>query len=485
MGGVTIGNSNNPNELGIDTNRQALVALNQDATKSGYVWVMSASDEGDYTGAPLLLNPETDADYRLRIGQDSKLFDEPWSGAAVNSGLWATNLTTFTVAVATAFLKLNSGGVTTASAVARVNTYETFSIENGAPLYIEVPVQLQAANFGIANTGWEIGWFLATGITTPTDGVYLKMSTVGVLTLTWNVNGVETNSTAIDPTNVALGMAVNNTWKLGLEVDSDQAKLWINDILAATVPRPAAASGASISGALPLTARLFNAASPPATATQLRLGRVTVGRMGWTPTLSPVDQLAFQGMGAYQGQSGGTAGQTANHANSAAPASATLSNTAAGYTTLGGQFQFAAVAGAETDYALFAYQVPVVAAGSWNKGVLVKRVTIDLFNTVVAVATTPTVFQWTIAVGATAVSLATAEAVAARAPRRVEVGVQSFAIGAAVGAQAQRLDLDLSAAPLLCEAGSFIHLILKMPIGTATATEIFRGTATILAQNVP
>jgi len=53
-----------------------------------------------------------------------------------------------------------------------------------------------------------------------------------------------------------------------------------------------------------------------------------------------------QGLGSYQ--SGAT--QTANYAPTSAPASATLSSAAAGYATLGGQFQFLAVAGAETDY---------------------------------------------------------------------------------------------------------------------------------------
>lgn len=53
-----------------------------------------------------------------------------------------------------------------------------------------------------------------------------------------------------------------------------------------------------------------------------------------------------------------TGAQLENHTNSTAPTSATLSNTAAGYTTLGGRFQFAAVAGAATDYALFGFQVP-------------------------------------------------------------------------------------------------------------------------------
>lgn len=71
--------------------------------------------------------------------------------------------------------------------------------------------------------------------------------------------------------------------------------------------------------------------------------------------------MAGMGQSCVNAPDSATAGSTANYANTAAPASATLSNTAAGYTTLGGQFQFAAVAG-ETDYALFAFLVPAGAA---------------------------------------------------------------------------------------------------------------------------
>lgn len=83
-----------------------------------------------------------------------------------------------------------------------------------------------------------------------------------------------------------------------------------------------------------------------------------------------------------------TGAQLENHVNSTAPTSATLSNTAAGYATLGGRFQFAAVAGAATDYALFAIAVPT------GSKFLCEGIHIELYNTVVAVATTPTIFEW-------------------------------------------------------------------------------------------
>jgi hypothetical protein len=81
-----------------------------------------------------------------------------------------------------------------------------------------------------------------------------------------------------------------------------------------------------------------------------------------------------------------------------------------------------------------------------------------------------------IGVGSSAVSLATADSLttAARAPRRLALGSQVFPIGAAIGAQATRIDVNLDA-PLVCEPGCFVHIMLKMPLGTATASQIIRG----------
>jgi hypothetical protein len=160
-----------------------------------------------------------------------------------------------------------------------------------------------------------------------------------------------------------------------------------------------------------------------------------------------------------------TFGQLANYANSAAPASATLSNTAAGYTTLGGQWQFAAVAGAETDYALFAIQIPAPYAFR------VRRVRINMLNTVVAVATTATVMQWGLGFNGSAVSLATG---APYPYMRKAIGVRSFPIGAAVGATVDPVEWEGNEVVM---PGRFFAIILKMPVATATATEIFRGTA--------
>jgi hypothetical protein len=71
-----------------------------------------------------------------------------------------------------------------------------------------------------------------------------------------------------------------------------------------------------------------------------------------------------------------------------------------------------------------------------------------------------------------AVSLATANII------RRQVGCQNFQIGAGVGACATPLDMNFIT-PEVVESGRFVHIVLTIPVGTATATEIFRGQVTV------
>ena len=58
--------------------------------------------------------------------------------------------------------------------------------------------------------------------------------------------------------------------------------------------------------------------------------------------------------------------------------------------------------------------------------------------------------------------------------KRIALGNQVFPIAAAIGAQATRIDVNLDA-PVVVNSGEFVHVILKMPLGTATASQIIRG----------
>lgn len=481
--------------LGIDGNNQAKVTTSGDMAKCGYIANFCRNDQGDYTGATYDRNPEADADYRQRVAVETIFFSETWAGAALNSAKWSSNVTTMAVAVSGGYCKLNSAGIVTASTNARVTSYRTVPIFQPFPLYIDFPIQIVAAAVGLANTTVEFGVNFSNAAAAPTDGVFVRIAPNGEMRLvSVFASGTEVESAAIDYTRQLPGfgtdgvsagalLPANTDRHIVIGITAHDIELWIDDVLVAEVNQPPNLPAFTSALHLPITFRVINGASAPASATQLWVGPVTVSVSGMCNAPSFADYCAMNGQGGYQGQSGGTMGQTCNWTNSAAPAAATLSNTTASYTTKGGKFLFNAIAGAETDYVLFSYTVPAAASGAHNLGMLVKSVVIDTVNIGAAVATTATVLEWFLAVGATADSLATAEGATTKAPRREPIGVQSFKVGDPIGAQPATIRLDLTDAPMYAEPGTRIQIGLRIPVGTATASEQFRGTATILSRH--
>ena len=80
-----------------------------------------------------------------------------------------------------------------------------------------------------------------------------------------------------------------------------------------------------------------------------------------------------------------------------------------------------------------------------------------------------------IAYDGTAVSSATA-----KAARRVPLGCQALPVGLAVSGSVPDLCVDFRQ-PLSVNAGNYLHVILKIPLGTVTASQIVRGVVTINA----
>jgi len=461
----------------VNAYRRLKVALAEVAAEAGFAALLAESDPGDPSNAidRKVVQLDADDDYRLRVGIDTREFIEPFGGAALNSAVWTAPVTTFTVAVANAYAKLNAAVSAAANGVARISTWRTFSVEHAFPLYIEAPLQVVAAQVGILNTTVEFGWGIASGTTAPTDGVAFTINASGEARLIAYYNGTPNQSPVIDLATDSV-LAANKDARVLLVIGTTRAELWIDNRLRAVVARSPALPSLTQASSLPVFARVYNAAVAPASATALWVGGVTVSRGGNTAKHNG-EMAAGSGWGGFQALSGGT--YTANRANSAAPASATLSNTAAGYTTLGGQWQFVAVAGAETDFALFAFLVPAAAAGGINKNFRVTRLRIDATVLGAAIATTATVLQWGIAVGATQVTLATvADTATVKQARRIPVGLQTFVVGDPIGARVEAIDVEFEDG-LFCAPGEYIHIILKVPLGTATASQIFRGTCYI------
>lgn len=456
----------------VDANGNVEVNLPLNKAQAGYAVLVGENHDGVTGAAALRRTAQVSTDNRLRVGIDSPYWQDTFNHAIQDTSKYIHVTSTATLAMTGGYLVFNAGNSLASGAVARVQTYRTFPLNAGSALQVQF-----RARFAIAlqaNNAGELGLGFAATTATPTDGVYFKLTTGGALQGCININGTEQTVNL-----TGLTINPNQVYYFRITVDQERATFWVDDVLYGVLITPTTAPSTSFARALPLLMRLYNNAATTG-AQRIEVADVSVFCRDLNQTRLWATASSGMEQNAAIAPTGATAGQTANYANSAAPTSATLSNTAAGYTALGGQFQFAAVAGAETDYALFGYQVPVPAANAGNKNLVIRGIRIQTVNTGAAVATTATLLQWALGVGSTGVSLATADSATAgtRAPRRIALGFQSFPIGAAIAAQATPIDVNLDA-PVYVAAGTFVHVILKMPIGTATASQVIRGSVMI------
>lgn len=439
----------------------------------GAVRFFSENDPGTKLGTAYLKSPETSTDYRLRVGVDAIWDDDNFNYTSQNFNKHKYTSNTLTVTWASGFMNTNGGNVTTTGTGCQVQTYRHFPLQGAGGTYFETALAFSSAP--VTNWVLDFGGFTPAAASTsaPTDGVYFRANSAGLFGVV-NNNGVETTTSAFDFT-----WTINKVYKFVISASDTEVEFWIDDVLYGEIPRQTGNGSIFYAGSVPWAIRHHHTGTTSGVI-NAKVANYSVSTADLDNNRLWASNKAGQGLMGVVTPSGAAAGITANSANSAAPASATLSNTAAGYATMGGQFLFPATAGAETDYALFAYLNTTPTTSITGRNLVIRGIWIDTWNQVAAVATTPTIMQWYLAVGSTAVSLATTDGAATRLPKRQYLGSQSFLVGAAVGAIANRIVCNLDA-PLVVEPGTYLHIILKMPIGTATATETFRGNVGVNA----
>lgn len=455
----------------VDSNNNLQVNTPIVVEDAGYVSLVAEGDPGtiiDKTVRPL----DPSLDYRLRVGVDNLLWDDVFNHAIFNTSVYQGVTSTMTITVGSGALNLNAGLSVTGSAVARTQSYKTFPVLGTYPLYVDMWAKFSASLPGEVYGEFGLGYAATT--VTPTDGIYFKVNN-GILQGCCNYAGVETNCA------ISLVPNANNVYHFLIAIHNDLVEFWIDDIKYGEITTNSAQGGGSKTSSLPILLRLYNGSGGAGASTKMQVHKINVS-LGDTNAIRPwANVMSGMGLSAVVMPHGTTVGQLANYANSAAPASAALSNTAAGYgpTLLGGQWQFAAVGGAETDYILFAYLVPAGSATITGKTLFITGVRIDTYNTGAASATTATVLQWGLGLGATAITLATADSATAgtRSAKRILLGTQSIPVTTPIGGPAnQPVNFDFTT-PVMAEPGTYVQLLLKMPVGTATASQVIRGTA--------
>lgn len=425
--------------------------------------------------AKLARRIESSDAYRMRVGIDSLEFFDVFAGSAINTGLWYQSTTTMTIAVTGGFCTLNSAGITTTTTAAFISSYRALPFYQDAGLRWDTAMTW-TTSAGTTNVTQE--WGLGIGNTStsaPTDGAFFRITATG------NLIAVLTNNSTEQTLDLGFTLSAATRYEFSIIVDNNQAVYYVNQIALAVITCPNSQSGGTATTEQCIFYRLDNTGAAGA-AVEMNIAYSSATLLDLGAGRLYAHAICGLGGNAIQGQTGQTMGSTAYYANSAAPTTITsLSNTTitSGYSTLGGQFAFQAIATADAnDYIIFAYQVPAATAALPGKTLYITGVRIDTIVTNAAInASTPTALQWGLAVGGTAVSLATTEGAGTKAPRRLALGYQCFSISQAAGTQGVPIYVEFYS-PLAVNQGEYVHIISKTSVGVAYATTavIFRGT---------
>jgi hypothetical protein len=475
--GVQIKSGNNSTGLAnVSATYEIQAVTPQIEENAGFVQVSSEVDAGLVLGSRTVLPMEISDDYRVRAGLDQTLFNMSFEGTVVATHLISQILSVMTTNQQSGYFSINNGNATTSGNHAIFQTRRGFPLYGTYPTYIDL--WIREANFDATNaiSEWGIGY--VTTVNAPTDGVFFRRNSAGVLKAVVNYAGTETEET-IDTTNVPSrsGVGAYDATECNhylVVIHNDIANFWINDVLVASISCPDAQPSLTSSSSQPVFARVYNSGTASA-GRRVEIGFLNVS-LGDQHNNKPWQHaLCGLGQGAYQTQLGTATAQTANWANSAAPASASLSNTAASYATLGGQYQFAATATNETDWALFGYLNPVGTNALPGKTLYVTNIRVSKMLVTGAAAVNATMFFWAVGIGSSAVSLATTDTAVTISPKRIPLGIQNHLASAAVGTAADGFDVSFADAPLVVYPGAYFHIILKQLNGTNTASLVFRG----------
>jgi hypothetical protein len=390
------------------------------------------------------------------------LLTDTFEGTTINPNRWLITATTMAATQASSTgLLFNSGSITTLNTGYMIQSSKKFLKTQRAPLQMK----LRARMVHFANAIMELGYGDATTFNgAVTTGAFWRRSATGTL-----LPVVVFNSSDISAGMEDISSLVNssNHYTFDIFADDEEVTFTCQDtstgllISKQIVKLPMSAPRLLSAGSIGAQIRLYNSGTAPATAAQLILTDITVNQLDCQTNKPWSDTMSCNSRASWENPF--TGAQLPAWANSVEPGNATLSNTTATYgnTVLGGKFQFAAVAGAVTDYILFGFQVPVPA------NLVITGVDIDTWNTGAAVATTPTLLTWSLGFGSTAISLVTTLI-------RVPLGAQSMPVGAAIGQTAGRIVKQFRS-PVFVPSGRFLHLILRMPVATATASQVIAG----------
>jgi len=462
------------NKLETTTERDVLT----NPSNVGAVKFYSENDEGSKTGTPYLLSPETDDDYRLRVASDIIVDNETFNYTAQNTGKHTYATSTLTGTWNTSGFLTNGGNVTTAGGMT-FGTYAEFPMLGSTSMYAEFEGSFSAQagtniiiDFGMFRRG-------AAAVYAPTDGVYFRLNSSGLFGIV-NYNGAETPTAAF-----AFTYTDAKKYQFIISITEREVEFWIDNVLYGSIETPAGQGQPFMSSTLPVSLRHYHA-STAGVALRFNLNdyAISIGGSFLSRTLG---ELGSASLGSYQGLSGGTMGQliagTVTSGTLVKPTAAIPANTSLVANlpnNLGGRIyeQLTGGLAANVDAIFASYTVPAGTVSIQGKRLKVTGIKLSGIVSTVVVGG-PATTEWYIAFGHTADSLATTEAIAAKAPRRVMLPELTTIMTAAQAAGtflSQQMNISLFPEPIYVNPGERIALVGNKTITTAITSGILSYT---------
>jgi hypothetical protein len=460
----------------VNANHELEIAPAALALDAGFVTIAASADEGLGIAGGVKTRREVDIteDYRLRIGQDSILFQEGFPGTALNAQVWAAPVATSTVVVAGGFVTLNNGGSLIAAQGAMLRSYKTLPIFTTFPLFVEMLANITNLTFNNATAEWGANNIGVAPGTPGVDGAFFRLTAAGLSCVLAN-NASEIAEITIAAQKLTDNQVVlTNTNHYLIAINDDMVTYWINDVKYVSIPRPSVGASATHSQQVPLFARQINTSTNTLNPLKLNIALITasMGDMNmdkpWSHRKTAMGDMACQ---LFTGQTVGKT--TAWNSWTALPAQQTSAGTAdigtAGTVGLGGIQRWGNGAGtlalsADTAYIVFKFQIPVLATAAPvtpAKSLVLTGLKISAMTRGAAGPANVGSFLWSMMVGQFQANPATADNVAtpAKVARPVVLGIQNLVTTAPIGTPfTPDIQLDFSNAPYHYNPGEIWEL---------------------------
>lgn len=475
----------------VDSTNRLLVNLAQGSsapTQVGSVRMFSEVDPGNaitgVTVTPWLFSPETDDDYRLRIGQDCLFDNEVFVYTAQNTGKHIVTFTTMQPAWTVNGMQTNSTTITTTTTGATGGTFAYFPVHQLVSMtYVETKLSFTSAP--VANTIIDFGLFLRGASTAyaPTDGVYFRLTSSGMVGVV-NYNGTEVQTGVFTAAGSAAAWTyvVNQKYDYIITIHEGGAEFWINNVLYGTVNTETSANAfPCMAVALPWSFRhaIVGGAAGGAMTALISAYNVSLGGPNFSRSIREYVSASY---GTYQGLSGGTLGSLATYAAGANPTAAVPTNTSLTANLLaglGGQVWETGTAALTLDGIVMQYLVPAGTANILGKRLFINGISLSSYIQTV-LAGGPMNIQWALFFGNNTANPTTAESASGtsatvKAPRKIALPQFTQTVTAAQAVNtvvAQVAPYIAFTNPIIVNPGEYVQLSCKK-VGTVLTGGVF------------